>query len=239
MPRLTARSISFTSAASALRCAIRVRSICTSTWAAGIWKPHFFKEWGGWGSNPRPPDMRSTAQCNTRASCTDDTGHRTDDVNRCTGIIWRAGPRTGPRPRRPCPLVLLLCVTSLRAPSLRPREQARRYRADSSTVRSCLPLHMPSDQRKHHRARFAAATLSAIRVRTNFAAFSGPGRRVRVCDAELRVSMSAGAPRADPSCRISQKAAVIQPMSREVVRPGRVRGTPSSLSLGHRAVRGR
>jgi hypothetical protein len=110
--------------------------------------------------------MRSTASCNTRASCTDDTGHRTDDA-RCTGIIWRAGPRTGPRPRRPCPLVLLLCVTSLRAPSLRPREQARRYGADSSTVRSCLSLHMPSEQRKHHRARFAAATLSAIRVRTN------------------------------------------------------------------------
>jgi hypothetical protein len=182
--------------------------------------------------------MRSTAQCTVRASCTDDTGHRTDDA-RCTGIIWRAGPRTGPRPRRPCALVLLLCVTSLRAPSLRPREQARRHGADSSTVRSCLPLHMPPTSANTTGARFAAATLSAIRVRTNFAAFSEPGRRVRICDAELRASMSAGAPRADPSCRISQKAAVIQPMSREVVRPGRVRGTPSSLSLWHRAVRGK
>ena len=45
------------------------------------------------------------------ASCTDCTSHRTDG-SRCPGIIWRAGPRTGPRPRHPSYPVLLLCVTS-------------------------------------------------------------------------------------------------------------------------------
>lgn len=40
--------------------------------------------------------MRSTAPCTVRASCTDGTGYRTDGARR-TGIIWRAGPRTGPR----------------------------------------------------------------------------------------------------------------------------------------------
>src|ERR1700747_3356142 len=32
------------------------------------------------------------------------------------GIIWRAGPLTGPRPRCPYALIMLLCVTSPRAP---------------------------------------------------------------------------------------------------------------------------
>jgi hypothetical protein len=40
--------------------------------------------------------MRSTALCTTRASCTDDTGYCTDGTHH-TGIIWCAGPRTGPR----------------------------------------------------------------------------------------------------------------------------------------------
>jgi hypothetical protein len=105
--------------------------------------------------------MRSTASCNTRASCIDNTDHCTDGSHRA-GIIWRAGPRTGPRPRHPCLLVLLLCVTPLRAPSLRPRERARCHRANRFAVLSCLHLHMLSDLRKHHRIRFGAATLSAI-----------------------------------------------------------------------------
>ncbi len=63
--------------------------------------------------------MRSTAPCNTHASCTDDTDHCTGGSHHA-GTIWRAGPRTGPRPRRPCPLVLLLCVASLTARHPRP-----------------------------------------------------------------------------------------------------------------------
>src|SRR5260370_14827605 len=105
--------------------------------------------------------MRSTASCTTRASCTDDTDHRTGGSHHA-GTIWRAGPRTGPRPRHPCLLILLLCVTPLRAPSLRPRERARCHRANRFAVLSCLHLHMLSDLRKHHRVRFRASTLSAI-----------------------------------------------------------------------------
>jgi len=63
---------------------------------------------GGARTHDRPI-MRSTASCTIRASCTDDTNHCTDGTHRA-GIIWRAGPRTGPRPKRPSPLVLLLCV---------------------------------------------------------------------------------------------------------------------------------
>jgi hypothetical protein len=55
--------------------------------------------------------MRSKAPRTERSTCTDDTDHCTDGTHHA-GIIWCAGPRTGPRPRRPCPLVLLLCVTS-------------------------------------------------------------------------------------------------------------------------------
>src|SRR6266567_2311230 len=40
--------------------------------------------------------MRSAASCTEHASCTDGTDYRTDDTRR-TGIIGRAGPRTGPR----------------------------------------------------------------------------------------------------------------------------------------------
>jgi hypothetical protein len=50
------------------------------------------------------------------ASCTDDTGHGTDHTHRA-GIIWRAVPRNVPRPKLPRPLILLLCVTSPRAPA--------------------------------------------------------------------------------------------------------------------------
>ena len=42
------------------------------------------------------PFTRSTAICNMHASCTDGTGYRTDGARRA-GIIWSAGPRTGPR----------------------------------------------------------------------------------------------------------------------------------------------
>ena len=46
--------------------------------------------------------MRSTASCTERASCTDGTGHRTDDSH-CAGIIRRVVPRTVPRGRRLTP----------------------------------------------------------------------------------------------------------------------------------------
>lgn len=49
-----------------------------------------------------------------RASCTDDTGHRAD-VTRRAGIIRHVVPRTVPCPRPGRPIVLLRCVTSLRA----------------------------------------------------------------------------------------------------------------------------
>ena len=45
-----------------------------------------------------------------RASCADDTDHCTGGTHHA-GIIWRAGPRTGPRPRSLRPVILLLCVT--------------------------------------------------------------------------------------------------------------------------------
>ena len=96
-----------------------------------------------------------------RASCTDSTGHRTDGT-RSPGIIWRAGPRTGPRPRRlSCP-VLLLCVTSLRAPSSTPASMQGRPWTDGFTDRSSAPRYIPIYLRKHHRTDFGMATLSAI-----------------------------------------------------------------------------
>jgi hypothetical protein len=58
------------------------------------------------------PFTRRTATCTERASCTDDTGNRTDGTHRA-GIVRCAGPRTGPRPRPSCPAILLLCVTLL------------------------------------------------------------------------------------------------------------------------------
>ena len=67
--------------------------------------------------------MRSTAPCTARANCTDDTDNRTDSI-RCAGIIRRAIPRTIQRRRRPYPVILLLGVTSPRAPRLCPRERA-------------------------------------------------------------------------------------------------------------------
>jgi hypothetical protein len=47
----------------------------------------------------RTDDLRITRgmlPSRTRPSCTDSTGHGTDDT-RHAGIIWRPGPRTGPR----------------------------------------------------------------------------------------------------------------------------------------------
>jgi hypothetical protein len=43
-----------------------------------------------------------------RPSCTDSTGHCTDDTRRA-GIIWRLGPRIGPRSTS----ALVACVTEL------------------------------------------------------------------------------------------------------------------------------
>ena len=43
--------------------------------------------------------MRSTAPGTERATCTDDTGYRTD-CTRCAGIFRRNVPRTVPRGRR-------------------------------------------------------------------------------------------------------------------------------------------
>ena len=64
------------------------------------------------------PITRSTASCAKPASCTtDDVDHRTDGT-RHAGIIWRAGPRTGPRSR---PLISFRPVTVrniVRAPRL-------------------------------------------------------------------------------------------------------------------------
>jgi hypothetical protein len=69
--------------------------------------------WLGAGERIRTaglPFTRSTAACTERASCTDDAGHGTDYTHRA-GTIWRAVPRTVPRPKLPRPLILLLCVT--------------------------------------------------------------------------------------------------------------------------------
>ena len=60
------------------------------------------------------PFTRSTASSSMRASCTDDTGHRAD-VTRRAGIIRQVVPRTVPCPRPGRPIILLQCVTSLRA----------------------------------------------------------------------------------------------------------------------------
>src|SRR6185312_8820316 len=83
--------------------------------------------------------MRSAASCTTHASCTDDTDHRTGGSHHA-GTIWRAGPRTGPRSRPPRPLILLLCVTSLRAPGVRQRGRSR-----SRALLRCLdfPRYLP------------------------------------------------------------------------------------------------
>jgi hypothetical protein len=57
--------------------------------------------------------MRTTVPCTVAASCTDDTENGTDGTHRA-GIIPWAIPRTIPRPMHPCPVILLLCVTSPR-----------------------------------------------------------------------------------------------------------------------------
>ena len=64
--------------------------------------------WGGWGSNHDRRIMRSTAPRSVRATCTDATDPGIDGT-RCTGIIRRAGPRTGPRSR---PNVLSSCYNA-------------------------------------------------------------------------------------------------------------------------------
>jgi hypothetical protein len=53
------------------------------------------RRWGGWARTHDRRIMRSTASCTERASCNDGPDHRTDG-SRCSGISWRAGPRTGP-----------------------------------------------------------------------------------------------------------------------------------------------
>ena len=83
------------------------------------------------------PFTRRTASCTRRSTCTDDTEHRTDGT-RGAGIIWRAGPRTGPRQRRLFPLVLLLCVTPPRAhgptSARAPREIGRALLGDQAQL---------------------------------------------------------------------------------------------------------
>ena len=69
---------------------------------------------GQWIRTTGLPLTRSTAPGTVRASCTDGTDHRADSSHHA-GIIWRAGPRTGPRPRLRRPAILLQCVTPLRA----------------------------------------------------------------------------------------------------------------------------
>jgi hypothetical protein len=69
--------------------------------------------------------MRSTASSTVRASCTDDTDHRTDGTHRA-GIVQRAIPR----PSSSRPVILLLCVTPLGVPCLRPRAGSSHHRAD-------------------------------------------------------------------------------------------------------------
>jgi hypothetical protein len=62
------------------------------------------------------PFTRSTAACTDGASCTDDTGNRTDGTRRA-GIIRSAGPRTGPRLTTTIAQCQLLSVTVRRARS--------------------------------------------------------------------------------------------------------------------------
>ena len=59
--------------------------------------------------------MSSTAPCTERASCTDDTGHLTRSTG-YAGIIRRVVPRTVPRRHLSRPAIVLLCVTSPKAP---------------------------------------------------------------------------------------------------------------------------
>jgi hypothetical protein len=149
--------------------------------------------------------MRSTASCNTHASCIDDTHHCTDGSHHA-GIIWRAGPRTGPRPRRLYPLVLLLCVTSHGAPSLRPRDRARRSRKPMvySTLLPAPPYVLRPAQTPPGEVCRSDA-VGYLGFEQIFAAFSRSGRRVRVGYVE-RAPMPAGAPQGGfTQCRISQK----------------------------------
>jgi hypothetical protein len=85
--------------------------------------------------------MRSTASCTMPASCTNDTGHRIDGTH-CSGIIGRAGPRTGPRLRRLYLLILLLCVTSMRR--LYPRSSLARLHHVADAPRRSRRLWRPS-----------------------------------------------------------------------------------------------
>jgi hypothetical protein len=73
----------------------------------------------GAGERDRTADLpftRSPALCTDRASCTDDTDHRTDSTHHA-GIIRSAGPRTGPRLTTTIARCQLLSVTLLRARS--------------------------------------------------------------------------------------------------------------------------
>ncbi len=81
---------------------------------------------------------RGTIPSRARASCTDSTEHRADSTRRAE-IIRLPGPRTGPRPRPYVPIILLLCVTSLRAIHPRPRAGLAVMRS-----RTCnRPTHIP------------------------------------------------------------------------------------------------
>ena len=71
----------------------RYRSTIRST---KLWRNRCFRSGAGGARTHDRRIMRTTAPRIGRASCTDDTDHRTDGT-RCAGIIQRAGPRTGPR----------------------------------------------------------------------------------------------------------------------------------------------
>src|SRR5260370_42597499 len=75
------------------------------------------------------------------ASCTNDAGHSIDGTHH-SGIIGRAGPRTGPRLRRLYPLILLLCVTSVRR--LYPRSSLARLHHVADAPRRARRLRRPS-----------------------------------------------------------------------------------------------
>ena len=84
------------------------------------------------------------------ASCTDGAEYRTDCTRRA-GIIGTAVPRTVPRPRRPRPLILLLCVTSPRATGLR-LPTARPQRAAHLSRRSPWAGQRYTPSRPGHRS---------------------------------------------------------------------------------------
>jgi len=79
--------------------------------------------------------MRSTASCAMRASCTDGTGNRADGVRRA-GIVWRAGPRTGPRRQAPMSLRPATVRNIAKSADLRPCDQVRRSRSRQAVLQT-------------------------------------------------------------------------------------------------------